>query len=85
MCIIDTHFFLLLLFGEAILQSNDAVKGVGILGILAEITCADKLELLAVLGVSQGRLNKAMLQLYKGLRIEIIIVGLVLGDRKSVV
>ena len=35
-----------LFFRETVLKSNNAVKGVGVLGILAEITGTDELELL---------------------------------------
>jgi hypothetical protein len=52
-----------LLFREAVLQSNHAVEGVFVFGILTEVANAYELELLTLLGILEARLNTAILKL----------------------
>ena len=70
----------ILLFGEAVLESDNAVKGVFVLGVLAEVTNTNELELFTRLCVLEARLNAASLKLDEGIGIEVVVVGLVLGN-----
>ena len=70
----------MLIFWKTILKSNYAVKGVRVLGILAEVTRANKLELLARFSVGKGRLYHSVRELGKRIGIEEIEIGLALGN-----
>ena len=66
----------MLVFREAVLQSHNAVKGVGVLGILAEVTGAHKLEAFAGLCIGKRRLNYRILKLDQGVGVEEVQIGL---------
>ena len=69
-------FLFFLVFREAILQTNYAVKGIRIFGILAEVAGADELELFAGCSIGKGRLNDSARKLGKRIGIEEIEIGL---------
>ena len=54
---------LFLLFGEAVLQADNAVKGCGILAVLAEVAHTNELELFTGSGIVQAGLNHSVFEL----------------------
>jgi hypothetical protein len=69
-----------LFLGEAVFKTDYAVERVSIFGILAEISNADKLELVAGACISEAGLDECALELRKGLGVEEIEIGHTFGD-----
>ena len=71
---------LILLFGEAILESDNAVEGVFVLGILAEVANTNELEFFTGFCVFEAGLDTASLKLGERFGIEVVIVGFILRN-----
>ena len=79
----ESSFFILLpslLFGEAVLQTNHAVEGVFVLGILAEVAYANELVTLACLCGFQTGFHHCGFNLGERIGIEKIQVGFSFGN-----